>query len=83
MRNTKDRKRGNGKLGPCPACNLAFMSRDGEGTYCPNCLYTPGPRITLEDAVERAEAVAVAESRALRADLERESGSRTTRRRAA
>ncbi len=69
-------------IGRCPACNLAFMSKDGEGSYCPNCLYTPGPRITLEDAVAKAEAVALAESHALRADRQREAG-HATRRRAA
>ena len=67
----------------CPACNLAMLANDGEGDYCPNCLYTPGPRITLEDAVAKAEAVAADESRALRAELERENGVRTSRRRAA
>ena len=67
----------------CPACSMARLATDGEGEYCPNCLYTPGPRITLEDAVARAEAVAVAESRALRHELERDGGGRAPRRRAA
>jgi len=67
----------------CPACSMAVMTSDGEGDYCPNCLYTPDPPITLEDAVAKAEAVAAAESRALRAELQRESPSHTHRRRAA
>lgn len=55
----------------CPACNMGIMTRDGDGKYCAHCLYTPGPRITLEDAVARAEAVAIAESRALREEFTR------------
>ena len=82
-----DRKNGesNGAspaLGRCPACNMARLERDGEGAYCPNCLYTPSPPITLEAAVAKAEAVAVAESRALRDELARENP-HTHRRRAA
>jgi len=50
----------------CPACNVGVLSDDGVGPFCAHCLYTPGPRITLEDAVAREEAIAVAESRALR-----------------
>jgi uncharacterized Zn finger protein (UPF0148 family) len=67
--------------GRCPACNMSRLERDGEGAFCPNCLYTPSPPITLEAAVEKAEAVAVAESRALREELAREGGAH--RRRAA
>jgi len=50
----------------CPACNMGVLADDGEGPFCAHCLYTPVPRITLEDAVAREEAIAVAESRALR-----------------
>ncbi len=50
----------------CPACNMGVLTVDGEGPFCANCLYTPAPKITLEDAVAREEAIAVAESRALR-----------------
>ena len=59
-------------LGRCPACNMSRLEKDGEGAYCPNCLYTSSPPITLEAAVAKAEAVAVAESRALREELQRE-----------
>ena len=59
-------------LGRCPACNMTKLEKDGEGAYCPNCLYTSSPPITLEAAVAKAEAVAVAESRALREELQRE-----------
>lgn len=52
----------------CPACNMGVLTDDGEGPFCAHCLYTPEPRITLEDAVAREEAIAVAESRALRDD---------------
>ena len=65
----------------CPACNMSRLERDGEGAFCPNCLYTPSPPITIDAAMEKAEAVAVAESRALRDDLAREGG--VHRRRAA
>ena len=71
-------------LSQCPACNMSKLARDGEGAYCPNCLYTPSPPITLEVAVAKAEAVAVAESRALRDELARESAiTHAHRRRAA
>ena len=71
-------------FGRCPACNMSKLEKDGEGAYCPNCLYTPGPPITLEAAVAKAEAVAVAESRALRDELKRETAvAQTNRRRAA
>lgn len=56
----------------CPACTMGVLTDDGEGLFCATCLYTPGPRITLEDAVARAEAVALAESRALREGNDRE-----------
>ena len=52
----------------CPACNMGVLTDDGEGPFCAHCLYTPEPRITLEVAVAREEAIAVAESRALRDD---------------
>ena len=52
----------------CPACNMGVLTDDGDGPFCAHCLYTPAPRITLEVAVARAEAIAVAESRALRDD---------------
>ena len=52
----------------CPACNMGVLTDEGEGPFCAHCLYTSGPRITLEDAVAREEAIAVAESRALRDD---------------
>jgi uncharacterized Zn finger protein (UPF0148 family) len=90
--NDMDRKsvNGNGKvtggpsLGRCPACNMTRLEKDGDGAYCPNCLYTPAPPITLEDAVAKAEAVAVAESRALRDELARENrNGQAHRRRAA
>jgi hypothetical protein len=51
---------------------MAKLEKDGEGAYCPNCLYTSSPPITLEAAVAKAEAVAVAESVALREELQRE-----------
>ena len=50
----------------CPACNMGVLTDDGEGPFCAHCLYTPAPKITLEDAVAREEAIAVAESRAFR-----------------
>jgi hypothetical protein len=63
---------------------MSKLEKDGEGAYCPNCLYTPSPPITLEAAVAKAEAVAVAESRALRDELKRETAAaQTNRRRAA
>ena len=65
----------------CPACNMSRLERDGEGAFCPNCLYTPSPPISVDDAVEKAEAVAAAESRALREEMAREGGAH--RRRAA
>ena len=75
---------GSNPLGRCPACNMSKLERDGEGSYCPNCLYTRSPPITLEAAVAKAEAVAVAESRALRDELARESAiAQAHRRRAA
>ncbi len=71
-------------MGRCPACNMAKLERDGDGAYCPNCLYTPGPPISMEAAVAKLEAVAVAESRALRDELAREhAAGHTHRRRAA
>jgi len=69
------------ELDRCPACSMSRLERDGDGPFCPNCLYTPSPPITIEAAVEKAEAVAAAESRALRDELGREG--RTNRRRAA
>jgi uncharacterized Zn finger protein (UPF0148 family) len=66
--------------GRCPACNMARLERDGEGSFCPNCLYTPSPPITIEAAVAKAEAVAVAESRALRDELAREHAQNNRRR---
>ena len=75
---------GTDSLGRCPACNMSKLARDGEGAYCANCLYTTSPPITLEAAVAKAEAVAVAESRALRDELARESAmAQAHRRRAA
>lgn len=50
----------------CPACSMGVLSDDGDGPFCAHCLFTPGPRITLEVAVAREEAIAIAESRALR-----------------
>jgi hypothetical protein len=47
---------------------MGVLSDDGEGPFCAHCLYTPGPRMSLEDAVAREEAIAIAESRALRDD---------------
>jgi len=67
-------------LGRCPACNMARLEKDGEGAFCPNCLYTPSPPITIEAAVAKAEAVAVAESRALRDELAREHAQNNRRR---
>lgn len=52
----------------CPACNMGVLTDDGDGPFCAHCLYTPEPRITLEAAVAKEEAIAVAESRALRDD---------------
>jgi len=52
----------------CPACNMGVLTEDIVGPFCAHCLYTPSPRITLEAAVAREEAIAVAESRALRDD---------------
>jgi len=69
------------ELDRCPACSMSRLERDGEGAFCPNCLYTPGPPITIEAAVAKAEAVAAAESRALRDQLGRDG--RNHRRRAA
>lgn len=52
----------------CPACNVGVLTEDSDGSFCAHCLYTPSPRITLEAAVAKEEAIAVAESRALRYD---------------
>jgi uncharacterized Zn finger protein (UPF0148 family) len=71
-RHGKHTHQGPRSSGRCPACNMSKLERDGEGAFCPNCLYTPSPPITLEAAVAKAEAVAVAESRALRDELARE-----------
>jgi hypothetical protein len=54
--------------GRCPACNVGVLTEDGDGPFCAHCLYTPSPRITMEAAVAKEEAIAVAESRALRDD---------------
>jgi hypothetical protein len=60
---------------------MSRLEQDGEGAFCPNCFYTPAAPMTIEAAVEKAEAVAAAESRALRDELAREGGAH--RRRAA
>jgi hypothetical protein len=67
----------------CPACNLGILSDDGDGEYCAHCLFTTDPRMTLDAAVARAEAVALAESRALREQYTRQRAAPTPRRRAA
>lgn len=67
----------------CPACNMGIMSNDGDGEYCPHCLFTTDPRMTLETAVARAEAVALAESLALREQYTRQRAAPAQRRRAA
>lgn len=50
----------------CPACNLGVLTEDAAGPFCAHCLYTPSPRISLEAAVAREDAIAVAESRVFR-----------------
>ena len=64
--------------GRCPACNMGILTVDETGSYCANCLYTPAPKITIEDAVAREEAIAIADARSLR-----EGNNPPTRKRAA
>ena len=50
----------------CPACNMGVLTEDVDGPFCAHCLYTPAPRISVEDAVAREDAIAVAESKVFR-----------------
>jgi ribosomal protein S27AE len=67
----------------CPACNMGVLADDGDGEYCGHCLYTTDPRMTIEAAVAKAEAVALAESRILREKYTRQKLPQIHRRRAA
>ncbi len=35
----------------CPACGMAELVDEGEGAFCPQCYYQPGPRPRAPEAV--------------------------------
>ncbi len=35
----------------CPACGMAELVNEGEGPFCPQCYYQPGPRPRAPEAV--------------------------------